>query len=136
MTDPRACMGELIEKISVRSTSGAFVSSFFYSCASRAELFFGLHLPAWPSDSCSVCQLVVSGTVRRVCWVEKKKKKREGSSRVSANTSGSPVRPYCPSAQQGKRLSLLINVLLLFSVKWALFICGPLVLLQSSPFIS
>lgn len=62
------CVQELIEKIHANADHAVWVSScscFLCSFASRAELFFGLHLPAWPLDSCSVCQLVVSGTLRR-----------------------------------------------------------------------
>lgn len=50
-------------------------SCFLCSYALRAESFFGLHLPAWSLDSCSVCQLVASGTLRRREFAGKK---REG----------------------------------------------------------
>lgn len=57
--------------------------AFFVVLLWERGRFFGLHLPACPLDSCSVCQLVASGTLRReaFCW-----KKREGSSRDSAST--------------------------------------------------
>lgn len=53
-------------------------------------------------------------------WGEKSllEKKREGSSRASANTSVFVVHPDCPSAQQGKRVSLVIITFLLFSLWW------------------
>lgn len=80
---------------------------FLCSCASRAELFFFFysHLPAWPSDSCSVCQLVTLGGSRRGEFDggKKRKKKREGSSSGSASTSVSVVHPSCPWAQRGEK---------------------------------
>lgn len=77
---------------------------FLCSCASRAELFFDSHLPAWPSDSCSVCQLVTSGGFRRGEFAGGKgKKKREGSSSGSASTLVSVVHPSCPWAQRGEK---------------------------------
>lgn len=52
---------------------------FLCSCASRAELlfFFYSHLPAWPSDSCSVCQLVTLGGSRRGEFDGGKKRKKK-----------------------------------------------------------
>lgn len=80
---------------------------FLCSCASRAELgfFFYSHLSAWPSDSCSVCQLVTLGGSRRGEFAGGKKgeKKREGSSSGSASTSVSVVHPSCPWAQRGEK---------------------------------
>lgn len=77
-----------------RAGSLLLLGSFFL----RAGLFFGLHLPAWPSDSCSVCQLVASGTLRRGEFAGGEKKKEGGVRQGSANTSVF-VRP---SAQRGK----------------------------------
>lgn len=76
------------------------VVAFLVVLLLRSELIFGLHLPTCPLDSCSVCQLVASGTLRRGEFAGKK---REGFSRGSTNTSVSVVHPNCPSALQGEK---------------------------------
>lgn len=52
------------------------LDGLFIDGAWRAERFFGLHLPAWPSDSCSGCQLVALGTLRRTEFSWKGETKR------------------------------------------------------------
>lgn len=58
------------------------LAGLFIVGAWRTERFFGLHLPAWPSDSCSGCQLVALGKLKRAQfgWKGWGDKKREGSS--------------------------------------------------------
>lgn len=92
-----------------------FLCSFFFFVLRELSCFLDSHLPAWPLDSCSVCQLVASGTLRRREFAGKK---REGSSRGTANTPVFAVHPDCPSAEQRKRVSLLIIVFLLFGLWW------------------
>lgn len=58
----------------VPSTLSGFASSgFHYSLMSRVFLvFLNSHLPAWPLDSCLVCQLVASGTWGEETLLEKR----------------------------------------------------------------
>lgn len=114
MTDTSANIQESIEKIHIGAVHPAWVSllvALFVVMLQERSRFFGLHLPAWSLDSCSVCQLV---TLSRGEFAGKK---REGSNRASAYTSGFVIHPNCPSAWK-KKTFLLIIVFLLFFLWW------------------
>lgn len=101
---------------------------FLCSCASRAELFFFFysHLPAWPSDSCSVCQLVTLGGSRRGEFDggKKRKKKEGGVQQWLCKHLGVCRPPQLPlSTARRKRVSLLAVEFLLFGSWWKK-VCG------------
>lgn len=102
---------------------------FLCSCASRAELFFVFfysHLPAWPSDSCSVCQLVTLGGSRRGEFDggKKRKKKEGGVQQWLCKHLGVCRPPQLPlSTARRKRVSLLAVEFLLFGSWWKK-VCG------------
>lgn len=101
---------------------------FLCSCASRAELlfFFYSHLPAWPSDSCSVCQLVTLGGSRRGEFDggKKRKKKEGGVQQWLCKHLGVCRPPQLPlSTARRKRVSLLAVEFLLFGSWWKK-VCG------------
>lgn len=102
---------------------------FLCSCASRAELFFCFfysHLPAWPSDSCSVCQLVTLGGSRRGEFDggKKRKKKEGGVQQWLCKHLGVCRPPQLPlSTARRKRVSLLAVEFLLFGSWWKK-VCG------------
>lgn len=98
------CIQQLIEEktrqSSPRCVDFSPLVAFFLVPPREPSCFLASICLAWPSDSCSVCQLVASGTLTRGQFAGIK---REGSSRGSANTSVSVLHPDCPSAQQGKK---------------------------------
>lgn len=89
-------------------------------------VFFYSHLPAWPSDSCSVCQLVTLGGSRRGEFDggKKRKKKEGGVQQWLCKHLGVCRPPQLPlSTARRKRVSLLAVEFLLFGSWWKK-VCG------------
>lgn len=100
--------------------------AFFVAVLQEQSCFLDSHLPAWPSDSCSVCQLVTSGGSRRGEFAggKKKKKKEGGVQQWLCKHIGVCRPPQLPlSTARRERVSLLAVEFLLFGSWWKK-VCG------------
>lgn len=108
--------GKKTRQSSPRCVDFSPLVSFFLVPPREPSCFLASICLAWPLDSCSVCQLVASGTLRRGEFAGKKRGRGPAGALQTHQFLSST--PTVLQHSKEKSVSLLIIVLLLFSLWW------------------